>query len=198
MIPRLLVTVGMACALFGSVSTAAAHPDIAVSVRLTFAMESTRLIGFSQRLVFDAATSRRLLGRFDADHDGTLSSTEFDALAAEILPRLSERNAYTELTLDHRSLPVPDPAVSELRLHEGYLELGLDFRFAEAPDLHAATLGMLMRDRDLVIAFRPDPATLAIIAPDNKDGCVTGVEQRPDLAYFGGLVTPSVVTLSCK
>lgn len=198
MIRRLLLTAGTACALFGPVSPAVAHPDLAVSVRLAFAVEGTRLTGFSQRLVFDAATSRRLLGRFDADRDAKLSATEYRALADEALPRLSERNAYTELTLDGRSLSVPEPTISDVRLHEGYLELRLEFRFAEAPDLRAATLGVLMRDRDLVIAFRPDPGTPAIIAPDDAGACVTGVELRPEEAYFGGLVTPSVVTLTCK
>jgi ABC-type uncharacterized transport system substrate-binding protein len=198
MIRRYIIAVCTLVFVLGPSSAVFAHPDIAVSVRLTFAVQGSRLASLSQQLVFDVATSRRLLARFDTDRNGMLSATEEAALADELLSRLLEHDAYTELTLDHHRLVAPDPKVSEVRLQNGLLVLRLDFRFAEAPDVGIATLGVLMRDRDLVIAFRPDPAMPAIVASENAADCVTRVERRPDEAYFGGLVTPSVVTLRCR
>ncbi|PYB77459.1 DUF1007 family protein [Rhizobium wuzhouense] len=198
MMRRLSIFAAISSVVFGLAGAVAAHPDIAASVRLIFALEGTRLTGLTERLAFDAATSARLLARFDADRDGVLSDAEVSLLADELLPRLAERNAYTELRLDGRSLSLPEPAISDLQLHDGYLGLRLEYRFPEQPEIRASTLGVLLRDRDLVIAFRPDPTMPAIITPDVEGACSTSIEARPDEAYFGGLVTPSLVTLTCR
>ncbi|TPP09903.1 DUF1007 family protein [Rhizobium glycinendophyticum] len=181
-----------------STSPAFAHPDMAASVRLSFAMEQSRLTGLAERLVFDATTSRRLLTRFDVDDDGELSDVERGNLEDELLTRLTERHFFTELSLDGEQLILPAPSGAVVRLNAGYVELQVEFRFASPNDLNSATFGVLMRDRDLAIVFRLDPVTPAILSGTPSAVCVTGMQQRRDQAYFGGLVIPTMVTLTCR
>lgn len=184
--------------LLSAMTPAAAHPDIAASVRLTFELDGKALTGFSERLVFDAASSRRLVSRFDADRDGTLSQPERDALASELLDRLGAQHFYTELSLNGEGLSLSQPAAADLEIRDGFVDLHLHFRFASPADLRNFDLGVLIRDRDLVIAFGFDPRQSVIVSQKNGGACATRIEARPDEAYFGGLVTPSVVTLTCR
>ncbi|KQW31677.1 hypothetical protein ASE36_05450 [Rhizobium sp. Root274] len=181
-----------------SATPAFAHPDMAASVRLSFEMEQTRLTGLAERLVFDAATSRRLVTRFDIDDDGELSDGERGNLENELLTRLAERQFFTELSLDGEQLVLPDPTGAVVRLDAGYVELQLQFRFASPKDLTLAMFGVLMRDRDLAIVFGMDPVTPAILSGTPSEVCVTGMQQPHDQAYFGGLVIPTMVTLTCR
>lgn len=193
-IVRIAMTLGLLAAW---VASASAHPDIAASARLSFEMQGQRLLAMSELLVFDAATSGRVAARFDVDGDGSLSPTERETLLGELFARLEDRGFFAEVSLAGKRLQLPTPAVIDWRFEGSYLQLRLAFRFTTPPDLANRTLDVLVRDRDLIIAFNLDPAA-PVIAGGEANGCTTVVEKRQGEAYFGGLVTPSVVTLTCR
>ena len=190
---RMAMTLGL---LAAGVAPASAHPDIAVSARLSFEMQGQRLLALSELLVFDAATSRRLAARFDLDGDRSLSAAERETLIGELLARLEDCGFFTEISIADTRLELPAPVVTDWRFEGNYLQLRLAFRFATPPDLAARSLDVLLRDRDLIIAFNLDP-TAPVMSGGEATGCTAVVTKRPDEAYFGGLVTPSVVTLTC-
>jgi ABC-type uncharacterized transport system substrate-binding protein len=188
----------MSLALWAAMSASAvAHPDIAASARLSFEMQERRLVAMSELLVFDKTTSQRLAARFDSNGDGGLSEAEHGNLGREVLGRLSEHAFFTELSLDGSDFALPDPEPGNLRFDGGLLQLRLTFRLHDPLDLRGRNLSVLLRDRDLVIAFGLEAAPPAISGGE-ADGCSARVEERSDQAYFGGLVTPNVVTLTCR
>lgn len=182
--------------LVSSAGQALSHPDVSATARMEFRMDGSRLIGLTQNLVFDDATSRRLTSRFDEDHDGRLSEAERGALIEETGGRLADRQFFVEATLAKRHLPLPRASSISADLLEGRVVISGSFALPDLPDLRGQTLSLIIRDPDLTIAFRFDPAR-PIEFGNGSLGCRAAVKPDPTQAYFGGLVIPEVLTLSC-
>lgn len=188
----------LALAMFvvGTAGPALAHPDIAASVAVAFEVREEQMLALSERIVFDDATSQRVSRRFDTDGDGLLSQGEMTELSAELQHRLRARAFYTELSLDKAPLDLPEAVEVAVRFDGANLALQITLRPPTPLDLKGRTLGVLLRDRDLTIAFSLSkvPPVISGIA----GACTARVEQRPDETYFGGLVTPDAVMLTCR
>ena len=184
-------------ALLMLAAPAAAHPDVAASARLVFKLDGNRLTGLTQILGFDQATSRRLAARFDEDHDGTLSHAEREALTRELGDRLSSRDFFLEARLGPEAVSLPPAASVRVDLATGQVTIAADYRWSTALPLDGQPLSLMLRDRDFTIAFRFDPERPAILSGTPGD-CEVSVAPEPGEAYFGGLVIPEILRLTCR
>ncbi|MGL4196928.1 MAG: DUF1007 family protein [Allorhizobium sp.] len=182
--------------LVSSAGQALSHPDVSATARMEFRMDGSRLIGLTQNLVFDDATSGRLASRFDKDRDGRLSEAERGALIEETGGRLADRQFFVEVILANRHFPLPRASSISADLLEGRVVISGAFALPDLPDVRGQTLSLVIRDPDLTIAFRFDPGRPAELV-DASPGCRVDVRSDPAMAYFGGLVTPEALTLSC-
>lgn len=184
-------------ALLVLAAPAAAHPDVAASARLVFQLDGNRLTGLTQILGFDQATSRRLTARFDADQDGTLSDAERAALTSELGDRLSSRDFFLEARLGPEAVDLTPATSVRVDLATGQVTIAADYRWPTALPLDGTPLSLMLRDRDFTIAFRFDPDRPAILSGRPGD-CEVSVAPEPGEAYFGGLVIPEILRLSCR
>lgn len=194
--PGLVRSAAVLLMLAFMVGRAFSHPDVSAAARIEFRMDGSRLIGLTQRLVFDDATSRRLLIRFDIDRDGSLSESESAALVEETGGRLADRQFFLEATLASGRFPLPPASSVSVDLLEDKLVISGEFTLPDLPDMRGQSLSLLIRDPDLTIAFRFDPARPAELS-DGSARCRLAVRRDPASAFFGGLVIPEVLTLSC-
>ncbi len=184
-------------ALFLLATPAAAHPDVAASARLVFHLEGNRLTGLTQILGFDQATSHRLTARFDADQDGTLSDGERAALTRELGDRLSSRDFFLEARFGPEAVNLPPAASVRVDLATGQATIAADYRWPAALPLDGQPLSLMLRDRDFTIAFRFDPERPAVLSGTPGD-CEVSVAPEQEEAYFGGLVIPEILRLTCR
>ena len=184
-------------ALLMLAAPATAHPDVAASARLVFHLDGNRLTGLTQILGFDQATSRRLTARFDADQDGTLSDGERAALTRELAARLSSRDFFLEARLGPEAVKLPPATLVRVDLATGQVTMAADYRWPTALPLDGQSLSLMLRDRDFTIAFRFDPERPAILSGTPGD-CEVSVAPEPGEAYFGGLVIPEILRLTCR
>ncbi len=184
-------------ALLAFAAPAAAHPDVAASARLVFHLDGNRLTGLTQILGFDQATSRRLTARFDADQDGTLSDAERAVLTRELGNRLASRDFFLEARLGPEAVNQPPATSVRVDLATDQVTIAADYRWSTALPLDGQPLSLMLRDRDFTIAFRFDPELPAVLSGRPGD-CEVSVAPEPGEAYFGGLVIPEILRLSCR
>ncbi|WP_159946658.1 DUF1007 family protein [Rhizobium sp. 18065] len=189
----LFATASVFCA-----APALAHPDMAVTARVLFDIRAGRLTGIAQLLAFDATTSARLLSRVDTDRDGALDPQVAQALANEITTSLEARGFFTEIHLAGRPVALAAPIATDARLEGGHLVLSMAFAIPGTATLQdGARLELMLRDRDLTLAFR-FASDQPLIVRGDQGHCTTAIAPKPDAAYFGGLVTPDVAVLICR
>ncbi len=58
------------------------------------------------------------------------------------------------------------------------------------------SIAIVLRDRDYTAAFRLADAA-PVILRGGEGACGYRLQDRPDVAYFGGLVVPQAIVLSC-
>jgi len=192
-----VLSLGLVFGLAAAVE-AEAHPDIAVTARLLFDVRAGRLAMVAESLAFDAGHSRRLLDRFDRDGDGRFDKDEADSLRRSLAADLKPLGYFTELRHNGRPVALPAPTGFQAASEAGIVTVTLGFTLGDAPKLsEGRTLELLLRDRDYTAAFRLADETPVVIRGD--DGrCGFRLQDRPDLAYFGGLVVPQGVVLACR
>ncbi|MGL3605932.1 DUF1007 family protein [Rhizobium sp. G187] len=174
-----------------------AHPDVSVASRILLDLDGGRLTGFATLMGFDTGTSRRLFIQADHDADGQLSISETEDLKQVMLERLKRMSAFTEVKREAQAIALPDISFSRLDYADGALRLTLAYRFPEPVEMSGKGVDILLRDRDLALAFRLDPQ-LPVVLRGEAAGCAATVARRAEEAYFGGLVVPDVVTLTCR
>jgi ABC-type uncharacterized transport system substrate-binding protein len=184
-------------ALLAMATPATAHPDVSASARLVFDVDGNRLVGLSQILVFDHATSRRLVMRFDENRDGTLSDRERAELTREMLDRLSARQFFIEAAYGPSAIAMPEPTSVKLDLVDENVAVMAEYRWSAPLVLLEQAFSVMLRDRDFMIAFRFDPETPAIVSGTPLD-CEASVAAEPKEAYFGGLVIPQMLRIMCR
>lgn len=175
-----------------------AHPDIAITARLLFDVKAGRLTMIAESFAFDAAHSRRLLDLFDANTDGLFDAAEMAALGRSLTEDLEPLGYFTEVTQAGRALPLPAPAAFHATSEAGIVTVTLGFRLDAPLDVtEGRTVELVLRDRDYPAAFRL-AETMPVIMRGDEGRCGYRLEDRPDLAYFGGLVVPQAIVLSCR
>lgn len=181
-----------------SALAAVAHPDIAVTARLLFDFRQERLVSFAERFAFDAAYSARLTARFDTDADGSFDAGETEALRQRLIADLKSVGFFTELSQGGRSVSLPAPTAFHAVISAGIVIVTFGFPVEQGLDLQPGRdLSVMLRDRDYTAAFKLASERPVVIR--GADGrCVARIEDRPDEAYFGRLVVPQAVVLSCR
>ncbi len=175
-----------------------AHPDIAITARLLFDVKAGRLTAIAEIFAFDAAHSRRLLDLYDGNADGVFDETEMAALHQSLTDDLQPLGYFTEVTQAGRALPLPAPAAFHAASEAGIVTITLGFRLDAPLDVtEGRTVELVLRDRDYTAAFRLADAT-PVILRGGEGACGYRLQDRPDLAYFGGLVVPQAIVLSCR
>jgi ABC-type uncharacterized transport system substrate-binding protein len=175
-----------------------AHPDIAITARLLVDVQAGWLTMIAESFAFDAVHSRRLLDLYDADTDGRFDATEMAALHRSLAEDLEPLGYFTEVIQAGRALPLPAPLAFHATSEGGIVTVTLGFRLDAALDVsEGRSVEIVLRDRDYTAAFRLTEAT-PVILRGGEGACGYRLQDRPDLAYFGGLVVPQAITLSCR
>lgn len=193
---RRLLTLSLLCC--AAPPAAWAHPDIAITARLLVDVQAGRLTMIAESFAFDAAHSRRLLDLYDADADGRFDATEMAALDQSLAEDLEPLGYFTEVIQAGRALPLPAPLAFHATSEGGIVTVTLGFGLDAALDVsEGRSVEIVLRDRDYTAAFRLTEATPVILRGD-EGACGYRLQDRPDLAYFGGLVVPRAIVLSCR
>lgn len=193
---RRLLTLSLLCC--AAPPAAWAHPDIAITARLLVDVQAGRLTMIAESFAFDAAHSRRLLDLYDADADGRFDATEMAALHQSLAEDLEPLGYFTEVTQAGRALSLPAPAAFHATSEAGIVTVTLGFRLDVPLDVsEGRSVEIVLRDRDYTAAFRLADAT-PVILRGGEGACGYRLQDRRDLAYFGGLVVPQAIVLSCR
>lgn len=193
---RRLLTLSLLCCAAPVASWA--HPDIAVTARLLVDVKAGRLTMIAESLAFDAAHSGRLLTLYDANTDGIFDETEMADLRRSLAEDLEPLGYFTEMRQAGRALPLPPPAAFHATSEAGIVTVTLGFRLDGPVDVsEGRSVEIVLRDRDYTAAFRLADAT-PVILRGGEGACGYRLEDRPDMAYFGGLVVPQAIVLSCR
>ncbi|MCJ7997458.1 DUF1007 family protein [Rhizobium cremeum] len=184
--------------LLGSALSASAHPDIAVTTRVLFDIREGRLIAVAESLAFDEKYSARLFARFDHDGDGIFDGGEADEMRQALTEDLGATHFLTELAFGGELLEMGEPDAFHASVATGSVSVTFGFRL-EAPVAigEGQILTLMQRDRDYTVAFRLAEDRPVLIR-GGEGHCAYSVVERPDLAYFGGLVVPQAITLTCR
>ncbi|WP_416798066.1 DUF1007 family protein [Ciceribacter azotifigens] len=179
-----------------SAGLAASHPDIAVTARVLFDVKAGRLVAVAENLAVDEASSRRIIGRFDADGDGTFDPAERVAMHHALTGDLGGFGFFAELSADGERVALDIPDVFDATISDGVVTVVFGFRLKEPVALAGRKIELMLRDRDYIaaVAFAVDRPALV----RGGEGCTVGRETRPADAYFGGLVVPEAVVLACR
>lgn len=189
----------VACLIvLASAFSAFAHPDIAVTARVFFDVREGRLVSVAESFAFDEKYSARLLSRFDHDGNGMFDDGEVDELRQVLTGDLGNRDFLTDLVLGEQPLEMGEPDAFHVTAQAGSVSVTFGFRL-EAPVAIGAgqSLTLIQRDRDYTVAFRLAEDRPVLIR-GGEGRCAYTVTDRPDLTYFGGLVVPQAITLTCR
>lgn len=179
------------------VGPAAAHPDVAITARVLFDVRDGALVAMGESWTFDRGHSARLLREFDADDNGMLSEDESANLARTTLDDLAGRNYLTLLKRGNVGFVLPPPVWSEAMLEDGAVTLSFVFAFEAPLDLTGErAVALQLRDLDYVAAFRLAGDRPVLIR--GGQGCAFKIGNRREDAYFGRLIIPWEIGLSCE
>lgn len=189
----------VACLIvLASASSAIAHPDIAVTARVLFDIRDGRLVSVAESFGFDEKYSSRLLARFDRDGNGMFDDGETDEMRKALTADLSDRDFLTELALGERPLEMGEPDAFHATAQAGSVSATFGFRLDVPVAMgEGQSLTLMQRDRDYTVAFRLAEDRPVLIR-GGEGRCAYTVTDRPDQAYFGRLVVPQAVTLTCR
>lgn len=180
-----------------SLSQAAAHPDIAITLRVLFDMRRGVLTGLGESWSFDATYSRTLLDQFDINRDGTFNPAEATALREKLTADLRRKRFFTNLTMGGRPAAGIEPVGFQAQAHNGLVTVTYAFSVAAPIDLRGQSLDVVVKDKDYAAAFKlADDAGLQIRGDFDKK-CRTSTSPAPQEAYFANLVVPEKITLRC-
>lgn len=192
-----LLAFAAAVILSCAAAPALAHPDIAVTVRTLFELRNGKVVAMGESWTFDKAYSARLLYRFDSDRDGRLGPREAERLAARTLRDLSASNFLSQLKEGMRKVDLPWPSWSAASMAEGAITLSFVFTFDQPLAAKGErAVALQIRDTDYAAAFSLT-ADRPILLRGDHGRCRTEVEEWPEESYFGGLVMPWEIALSC-
>jgi ABC-type uncharacterized transport system substrate-binding protein len=183
--------------LAASALPAFAHPDIAISVRVLFDLKGGNLTALAETWTFDSAYSAYLIKAFDANADGAFDGEETTALEARMKEDIAGHDYLTRLAAeDDTELPLA-LAAFHADISDGSVTVSLGLTPREPLPLAGRSLSVIAADTDYIADMRLADNRPAMIRSDD-DNCTTTISPAPDHAYFGGLVTPEKITLSCR
>lgn len=179
-----------------STGLAESHPDIAVTARVLFDVEAGRLVAVAESLAIDEASSRRLIARFDTDGDGVFDPTERAVVRQALTGDLGDLGFFAELSADGERVALGVPDVFDATVSDDVVTVVFGFRLEEPVVLAGRKIELMLRDRDYTVAVAFDGDRPAVVR--GGEGCAVSREMRPADAYFGGLVVPEAIVLSCR
>lgn len=179
------------------VGAAEAHPHVFIDNRLTFSFADGKITGFTTDWRFDEIFTEDLLSQFDTDGDKQFSKAESIEVRDGTLPNLAAFRYFTYIYLDHRDLGEMAPADFVADVVDGAVRFQLIYKLPEPVDPHQHKLAVSIYDHEYyveVLMAEEEPTRL-----DGKgaEGCTAHVSDDHAHAYFGGFVTPQLVTIGC-
>lgn len=177
---------------------AAAHPDIAVTLRLLFNLNGAALTGIGESWTFDTRYSRALIDRFDHDRDGAFAEDEKQALRQRLVADLGGGAFLNTLTAGDETVALGDPAGFDAAIHGPAVTVTFAFNLDAPIGLENSQASLMVRDESYIAAFRLADRYPVMLRGDRNGSCLVRSEAAPDAAYFAGLVVPDRFILSCK
>ncbi|MCQ2003417.1 DUF1007 family protein [Rhizobium sp. NRK18] len=176
-----------------------AHPDIAVTVRVLFNVKDGNLAALAETWTFDSAYSAYLIKAFDANTDGAFDPDENQALAAKMKADLSGLGYLTRLSAEDGTQFPLNLSAFHVEIRDGDVTVSLGLTPPEAVPLAGRSLSAIVADTGYIADMRlADDRPAMIRGDDAATNCTTTISPAPDNAYFGGLVTPEKITLTCQ
>lgn len=176
-----------------------AHPDIAVTVRVLFDVKGGNLAALAETWTFDSAYSTYLVKAFDANADGTFDPDEIQALAAKMKADLSGLGYLTRLSAEDGMRVTLTLAAFHAEIRDGDVTVSLGLTPPEAIPLAGRSLSAIVADTGYIADMRlADDRPAMIRGDDAATNCTTTISPAPDHGYFGGLVIPEKITLTCQ
>lgn len=189
----------LAAGLLLSASGAEAHPDISATARLLFDFEDGRLVRLVESLTFDEARSRILLRDHDVNDDGVFSAEEQEDMARQISADFGRYAFFLEMRSSGRLQVLGRPIAFTAKNEGGAVTIAIAFAMGE-PLVVAEDrpVEVMIRDRDYTVAFRYAEDRPALTRGEGDLTCDHTLVERPGDAYFGGLIVPQAIRLSCR
>lgn len=199
MMSRFLKRLTLVAGLLLSPSGAQSHPDISATARLLFDFEDGRLVRLVESLTFDETRSRALLRDHDADDDGAFSVEEQADMARQISADLGRHAFFLEMRSAGRLQVLGRPIAFTAKNDGGKVTIAIAFAMSE-PLVVAEDrpVDVMIRDTDYTIAFRYAEDRPALTRGTGALTCDHTRIDRPEDAYFGGLIVPQAIRLTCR
>ncbi len=177
---------------------AKAHPNIRLDYRLLFNFKGANVTAIGETWTFDPQFSQELLSTFDVDRDGTFSAAETKAMGHKILKNLSESRYFTFVSVDGHDLGKLPPIGFKAQARHGTVTVAFGSRLPAAVNAAKSHLSVLIKDPGFVVLTRLAKQRPVVLRGAPKGHCRSQVVDDPQDAYFGGLVVPKEVSLTCK
>jgi ABC-type uncharacterized transport system substrate-binding protein len=188
--------VGGALLAIGS-RAAEAHPHVFIENRLTFSFAEGKVVGFTTDWRFDEIFTEDLLGQFDSDGDKQFSKAESVEVRDGTLPNLAAFRYFTYIYLDQHDLGEMAPADFVADVVDGAARFQLTYKLPEPVDPHQHKLAVSIYDHEYYVEVLMAEKEPVRIEGQGTEGCTAHVSDDDGHAYFGGFVTPQLVTVAC-
>jgi len=199
---RKVLTSGLARVAFlllmALAAPAQAHPNIVLDYRLVFDFDGTDVTDIGESWSFDAAFSEELLSDFDTDRDGTFNAEETRAMGDEILGNLSEVRYLTYIFVDGHDLGKLEPFGFRTQVRDGVVTLAFGNHLPAPVDASRSRIAVQIKDPDFMIMALPAEKQPVFFRGVPKGRCSTEIGDKPQDAYYGGLIVPQEVSVTCK
>lgn len=177
---------------------ASAHPHVFIDNRVTLLFDNGRMTGFRTDWRFDEIFTEDMLHQFDTDGDGSINSTEGDAMGRETLPNLAGFRYFTHASVDGTDFPDLAPTGFTARIEDGALHFVLSFDLPRPVDPRSQKLRLEISDREYyveVLMAEKEPVTLH---GSGSEACQATIKDDPANAYYEGFVIPQAISVACR
>jgi ABC-type uncharacterized transport system substrate-binding protein len=151
---RLTLAAGLAAAgAVGTITPAAAHPHVWVTVETTVNYANGTVTGFTHKWTFDEMYAAMAIQGLDANNDGKYDREELAELAQVNIDGLKEFDYFTFANIGDANLKLKEPENYWLEYTDGQLSLHMTMPLEQPVLAEAAGLNFAVYDPSFFIAF---------------------------------------------
>ncbi|TWI73939.1 ABC-type uncharacterized transport system substrate-binding protein [Desulfobotulus alkaliphilus] len=177
---------------------ALAHPHVFVQTALELELDEKGVRGIWQRWAFDEYFSAWVIEDFDKNADGVFCEKELKTVYEETFQNLENFGFFTTILKDGRKVPVKRIEHFSVEIEEGHAVYSFFIPFVLSPEEDTATFHVAVYDESFFCHLFFPPENVGIRKKDHGWKVVSAPEERPDLAYYYGFMTPVALRFEVK
>ncbi|WP_179953054.1 DUF1007 family protein [Desulfobotulus mexicanus] len=169
---------------------ALAHPHVFMQTALELELDEKGVRGIWQRWAFDEYFSAWVIEDFDKNKDGVFCEKELKIVYEETFQNLENFGFFTRILKDGRMIPVKKIEHFSVEIEDGHAVYSFFIPFAVSPEEGTSKFYIAVYDESFFCHLFFPPENVGIRGSEHGWKVVSAPEERPDLAYYYGFMTP--------